>query len=69
MNTNVGMADRLVRLVVGAALIAFAFGVIFPNTGFNWLGWIGVIPILTAAVGLCPLYSMLGVSTVEVVRS
>lgn len=60
---NVGIIDRAVRVIVGLALIAFALGLIAPGTGWNWLGWIGVILILTAIVGVCPAYSMLGCST------
>jgi len=63
MKNNVGNIDRIVRIVLGAALIAFALGLVAPGTGYNWLGWIGVIPLLTAAVGSCPLYSVLGLST------
>ena len=63
MKNNVGNIDRIVRVVLGAILIAFALGLVAPGTGYNWLGWIGVIPLLTAAVGSCPLYSVLGLST------
>ena len=66
MKNNVGNIDRIVRIVLGAALIAFALGLVAPGTGYNWLGWIGVIPLLTAAVGSCPLYSVLGLSTCPV---
>ncbi|RBP10561.1 DUF2892 family protein [Roseiarcus fermentans] len=38
---NVGTLDRIVRFVLGAALIAFALGFIAPGTGFNWVGWVG----------------------------
>jgi len=61
---NVGMADRVIRFILGAALVALALNLLpVPDTGFNYLGWIGVIPLLTATVGLCPLYSLLGIST------
>lgn len=63
MSVNVGMVDRIVRVVIGIALIAFALNFFYPNTGYNWIGWIGVVPILTAAIGNCPLYSIVGVST------
>ena len=63
MSMNVGIFDRFARIVVGAALLAFALGYLAPDTGWNWVGWIGVIPILTGLVGTCPLYSMLGCST------
>jgi hypothetical protein len=57
------MLDRLVRIVLGLALIAFALGFIGPVTNLNWVGWIGVIPLATALFGSCPLYSVLGLST------
>ncbi|MGL5115412.1 MAG: YgaP family membrane protein [Beijerinckiaceae bacterium] len=63
MTTNVGTIDRIVRVIAGLALIAFALGYIMPGTGWNWVGWIGVVPILTALIGSCPAYSLLGVST------
>lgn len=58
MNKNVGNVDRLVRFVVGIALVAMVF--VGPQT--QW-GWIGLIPLVTASLGWCPLYSLLGVST------
>jgi hypothetical protein len=63
MQVNVGMIDRIVRIVAGIALIAFALGFIAPRVGYHWLGWIGVIPLATGAAGSCPLYSVLGLST------
>ena len=63
MAVNVGMLDRLARIVVGVALIAFALGYIAPGTSWAWVGWIGVVPILTALFGTCPAYSIVGCST------
>jgi len=63
MNVNVGTIDRVLRIIAGIALLAFALGYLFPGTGWNWVGWIGVVPILTAVFGFCPLYTMLGMST------
>jgi hypothetical protein len=63
VSLNIGFFDRLARIVVGAALLAFALGYLAPGTGWNWVGWIGVIPILTALVGTCPLYSVFGITT------
>ncbi|HLH51198.1 MAG TPA: DUF2892 domain-containing protein [Roseiarcus sp.] len=63
MSGNIGLIDRAVRIIVGALLIAFAAGFVFPHTGWNWLGWISVVPLLTAIIGVCPLYSALGFST------
>jgi sulfite exporter TauE/SafE len=63
MTVNVGMLDRIARVVVGIALIAFALGYIAPGTSWSWVGWIGVVPILTAIFSSCPTYSLLGIST------
>ncbi len=63
MSANVGTIDRVVRIIVGLVLIAYAIPLGFPHTGWNWTGWIGVIPIATAAMGICPLYGLLGIST------
>jgi hypothetical protein len=63
MSVNVGTLDRIARIVLGIALIAFALGYVAPGTGWNWVGWIGVLPILTALFGTCPAYSLFGLST------
>jgi hypothetical protein len=58
MTTNVGGIDRVLRAVLGVALVALAvMGTIGP-----W-GWIGLVPLATAALGFCPLYALLGFST------
>jgi hypothetical protein len=63
MVTNVGGLDRILRIVLGLVLIAYAIPLGFPHTGWNFVGWIGVIPLLTALIGSCPLYSVVGIST------
>ena len=58
MKHNVGGIDRIVRAVVGLALIALA------ATGMvAWWGWLGVVPLLTAIIGWCPPYALLGFNT------
>lgn len=58
MSKNLGGIDRILRLLVGIALIALAVtGVIGV-----W-GYIGVVPLLTAAIGWCPAYLPLGIKT------
>ncbi len=54
---NEGTADRALRVVLGIALIALAL-----TKGYVW-GWIGVVPLLTGATGICPLYSVFGINT------
>ncbi|MGE0497881.1 MAG: DUF2892 domain-containing protein [Ramlibacter sp.] len=61
MKRNEAGWDRVLRVVAGLALIGAALeGAIGP-----W-GYIGVVPLLTGLVGLCPLYSLLGISTCPV---
>jgi uncharacterized membrane protein YdbT with pleckstrin-like domain len=62
MSRNVGTADRIARIIIALVLIAYAIPLGFPNTGWNWIGWIGVVLILTAIVGSCPAYRMFGFS-------
>lgn len=66
MSTNVGSADRIVRAIIGLALIAYAIPLGFAQTALNWIGWIGVIPLITGIFGYCPAYTALGVSTCPV---
>ncbi len=57
MTTNVGQTDRILRAVIGAALVIWGLA-----TG-NWLGIIGLVPLATAAMGWCPAYVPFGIST------
>lgn len=69
MTSNIGIIDRVVRIVVGILLIAYAIPIGFAPSGWNWIGWIGVIPLVTGVFGSCPLYSVLGISTCPLRRS
>ena len=60
MKQNVGTIDRVIRVVLGVALITFAL--VGEGVAARF-GWIGVIPLLTAFVGFCPLYTVLGVNS------
>lgn len=55
---NVGSIDKVLRVVIGIVLISLVF--IGPQT--PW-GWVGIIPLVTAAIGSCPLYTLLGFSS------
>ena len=63
MAKNVGTTDRALRIILGLVLLAYALKLGMPDTGWNWVGWVGIIPLLTAVVGTCPLYSLIGVNT------
>jgi hypothetical protein len=57
MQKNVGTIDRAVRAVAGIAIIGWGVAT------QNWWGAIGIIPLFTAAIGWCPAYLPLGLST------
>ena len=64
MIKNVGGLDRTIRIIVGLALIAAAA----TGTIDLW-GWVGVVPLLTGAMGWCPPYSLLGLNTCSVKKA
>ena len=57
MKTNMGSIDRILRMVVGVGVIGA--GVYYQNI---W-GAVGLVPLLTAAIGTCPAYMPFGLST------
>ncbi len=57
MKANVGGADRVIRIVVGVAILVL--GVILKS----WWGLIGLLPLATGLVRFCALYVPLGIST------
>ena len=61
LKKNEGNLDRILRIVVGAALIAGYF----MNSGgaYSWLYLLGIIPLVTGLIGSCPLYTIFGIST------
>ena len=63
---NVGTPDRIIRLVLGAILIALPFFGIAGITG-TWLAWaapiVGLVLAATAFLSFCPIYRVLGLST------
>jgi drug/metabolite transporter (DMT)-like permease len=66
--TNVGGVDRVLRIVVGLALLAWFF--MDQGTGFwHWAKLIGIVPLATGLMSSCPLYSILGLSTCPVKRA
>lgn len=60
MKTNVGSADRIIRIIAGAGLLSLLF-LLEGNARF--FGLIGIIPLATALMRSCPLYSILGISS------
>ena len=57
MEINVGKTDKTLRIIVGAALLAWALA-----GGPVW-AWIGLLPLVTGIFGVCPAYSVFGINT------
>ncbi len=55
---NEGNVDRIVRVIIGATLLALVF--VGPKT--PW-GWIGIVPLITGLIGWCPAYRLFGLNT------
>ena len=58
--TNIGPRERVARALLGIGILALA--VVGPKTPWAYLG---VIPLLTALLGWCPLYQLMGISTLH----
>jgi len=67
LKTNVGGIDRILRIVVGLALIAGFF--LNTEASMRWLYLLGIIPLATGLMQTCPLYSMLGLNTCPMKKS
>lgn len=63
MKANLGSIDRILRVLVGLALIG---ATLFGAIGI-W-GWIGVIPLVTGLAGFCPAYRLFGLSSCPLKR-
>ncbi len=62
MKANVGGIDRILRLVLGLAIIGA--GVYFKS----YWGLVGLVPLLTASLRFCPLYPLVGINTCPIER-
>ncbi len=58
MRTNVGAADRSLRIVFGLGLLSLIL-----DGNVRWWGLVGLQPLVTGLIGWCPLYLPLGIDT------
>jgi hypothetical protein len=61
LKTNVGGIDRVLRIVVGLALLAGFF--LNADGAYRWLYLIGIVPLATGLLQTCPLYTVFGLNT------
>lgn len=66
MSANVGSADRLIRIILGLALLALAFMSGWGALGTTISAVVGIVLVVTAFVRFCPLYRLIGVRTCKV---
>ena len=60
MTANIGNIDRILRVLIGLALLSL---VVLLDGQARWLGLVGLVPLLTAGLRFCPLYTLLGIRT------
>ncbi len=57
MNCNVGKGEKVFRIIIG--LVIGILGIVYES----WWGLLGIIPLGTALMGFCPLYSIFKINT------
>ena len=69
-SANVGNVDRIVRIIIGALLIALPYiyaSEIWANGLIRWIvPIVGAVLVLTALVRFCPAYRLIGVNTCKI---
>lgn len=72
--TNVGSADRVLRLIVGAILLIAPFLPTLGDLFAAWGAWkfaltgVGAVMILTGLFRFCPAYTLLGINTCPIAK-
>ena len=62
MHHNVGGIDQILRIVPG---VICTIGVIYNN----WWGMVGLVPLVTGTMSLCPLCNLVGLSSLKISES
>ena len=62
MLANLGSVDRVMRLALGIAILGYSF---MQEGALRWVAVVGIILIATAAIKFCPLYRILGLSSLR----
>lgn len=57
MKKNIGSVDQIVRWIIG--IVIAALGIYYQS----WWGLVAIIPIGTALISFCPLYTPFNIST------
>jgi hypothetical protein len=65
MKANVGGIDKVLRIVIGLALLSL---VLVLEGSARWWGLVGLMPLLTGLFGFCPAYKLFGLDTCPLER-
>lgn len=57
---NEGNIDRIIRVVIGLAVLSLLF---ILSGNLKYLGLIGIVPLVTGIIGVCPIYAIFHIST------
>ncbi|HEY5123256.1 MAG TPA: DUF2892 domain-containing protein [Ignavibacteria bacterium] len=60
MKPNEGKIDRIIRIVIGLAIL-IVVGLVMKS----WWGLIGILPLATGLASRCGLYPLLGINTIK----
>jgi len=60
MKPNIGTPDKIIRIILGIALLILFFVL---DGGIRYIGLLGIVLIVTAFMNFCPLYPIFGIST------
>ncbi|MEC1769636.1 YgaP family membrane protein [Schinkia azotoformans] len=63
MKINIGKSDRIIRIIFALVLFSLFF---FLEGNLKYLALIGIIPLVTAFIKFCPLYTLFGISTCKI---
>lgn len=61
MESNIAMPERIIRIIIGLAILYVAFMQLMMVSGLlkYFLVLVGLVLIATGAIGTCPMYSIL----------
>ncbi len=65
MTKNEHMVERVIRVIFGIALLSL---LLILEGNLRFIGLVGIIPIITGTTGVCPLYTVLGISTLTKIK-
>lgn len=69
MKTNIGLADKTIRLIIAVVIMACYFFDIMSGSAAILLLLLAVLLMLTSLVSFCPFYAFFGINTCKIKHS